>query len=770
MNTNNSTIEDEDEIDIKEIFRTVFRYKYMIILLVIISTLGAAFFAYFKTNVYKTTSTVEVRIENMRGGGQQDVLAMAMDGGSMVNPDTEMEIIKSVPLTERALKHVDMTHHYYTTRRYKKVELYKNAPFEVGVLRGYGITFDLIPVDDKLYRLVVEESTDENRTKWSYDQEHAYGQEVVNDHFHLNVMKTKEMKDMIYHFSVTDPKSAPYIVQGGVSVAQTSKYSTVLAISYTDNVPLRTQEFTNALTKAYVDRSIDEKNREAELKLKFIDKQLNRINDTLTGSAIKLEEFKRKSNTVDLSAKAKKIISLMSTFETQLNAIDIRQKMLDKLYKEIKSGENIESISLDGMSEQTVQSSLSLIIKELQGNIVKHKAMRQSYTNIYPAVRQLNETIVKQKKIIISTIKNLSQSITEKQALLKESIKEQQALLNTLPADERVYGELQRKFSVNEKIYSYLLEKQSETAIVKASTVSKNIILDKAPLPAFPIAPKKKLIVMVGLILGLILGIALAFVRSFLDDRIQSEEDVSHAIDVPMIGMIPHMKEEGGLLKVLETPKSAVAEAFRNLRTNLQFMVHGDRSHVIAITSTIGGEGKTLISSNLSAIMSIADKKTIVINLDMRKPTLHTRFSVPNKQGMSTLLSGSSNLESVIQKTQYPNLHVITSGPVPPNPSELIQSALMEKVIGKLREHYDVIILDTPPIGLVTDARTLMNLADTSIYVLRAGYSKKAFINSIKSLSKLHEVHGLSILLNDVKMDKSGYGYGYGYGYYEDEK
>jgi len=766
MNTNDSII-DEDEIDIKEIFRTVFRYKYMIILLVILFTFGAAFFAYFKTNVYKTTSTVEVRIDKMRGGGQQDVLAMAMDGGSMVNPDTEMEIIKSVSLTQSALKHVDMTHHYYTTRRYKKVELYKNAPFEVGMLKGHGIMFDLIPIDDKLYRLVVEEGTDENGTKWSYDREHVYGQEVVSDHFHLNVMKTKEMKDAIYHFSVADPKSVAYIVQSGVSVAQTSKYSTVLAISFTDNVPLRTQEFTNALTKAYVDRSIYEKNKEAELKLKFIDKQMKRINDKLTGSAIKLEEFKRKSNTVDLSAKATKIISLMSAFETELNAIEIKQKMLDKLYKAIKSGEKIESISLGGMESQ---SSLGSMVRALQDAIIKQKAMRQSYTNIYPAVRQLNETIAKQKNIIISTMKNLSENITDKQALLRDSIKEQQDLLNTLPADERMYGELQRQFSVNEKIYSYLLEKQSETAIVKASTVSKNIILDKAPLPGAPIAPKKKLIVMVGLILGLILGIALAFLRAFLDDRIQSEEDVTHAIDVPMIGMIPHMKEEGGQLKVLETPKSAVAEAFRNLRTNLQFMVHAKQSHVIAVTSTIGGEGKTLLCSNLSAIMSIADKKTIVINLDMRKPTLHVRFSVPNKQGMSTLLSGSSNLESVIQKTQYPNLHVITSGPVPPNPSELIQSALMEKVIGKLREHYDVIILDTPPIGLVTDARTLMNLADTSIYVLRAGYSKKAFINSIKSLSKLHEVHGLSILLNDVKMDKSGYGYGYGYGYYEDEK
>ena len=768
MNINDSSI-DEEEIDIKEIFRMLLRYKYMIISLLILFTLGAAFFAYFKMNVYKSTSTVEVRIDKMRGG-QQDVLSMAMDGGSMVSPDTEMEIVRSVSLTEKALKHVDMTRHYYTTRRYKKVELYKNAPFEVGMLRGYGILFDLIPVDEKMYRLVVKEATDENKTKWSYDREHVYGQEVVNGHFHLNVMKSKEMKDARYHFSVADPKSVAYTVQSGVSVAQTSKFSTVLAISFTDTVPLRTQEFTNALTKAYVDRSIDEKNREAELKLKFIDRQLNRINDSLTASAIKLEEFKRKSNTVDLSVKAQKIISLMSTFETQLNAIEISQKMLDKLYKEIKSGNNIESISIDSMSENMAQSSLALMIQELQKDIVKQKSLIQVYTNLYPAVRQINEKIAKEKKIIISTMKNLSRNITDKQGLLRQSIKEQQELLNTLPADERMYGELQRQFSVNEKIYSYLLEKQSETAIVKASTVSKNIILDKAPLPGAPIAPKRKIIVLIGLILGLTLGIALAFLRAFLDDRIRSEEDVTHTTDIPMIGMIPHMKAEDGKLKVLDTPKSAVAEAFRNLRTNLQFMVHAKQSHVIAVTSTIGGEGKTLLCSNLSAIMSIADKKTIVINLDMRKPTLHTRFSVPNKQGMSTLLSGNSNLESVIQKTQYPNLHVITSGPVPPNPSELIQSLLMEKIIVKLREHYDVIILDTPPIGLVTDARTLMNLADTSIYVLRAGYSKKSFINSLKALSKLHEVHGLSILLNDMKMDKSGYGYGYGYGYYEDEK
>ena len=767
MNTHNSTI-DEDEIDLKEVFRTIFTYKYMIISLVIVFTLASAVFAYFKPNVYQASSTVEISPDKKGAGGAEDIMAMAMDSGS-VNVDTEIEIVKSVAMAQKALKHVDLAHRYYTTRRYKQVELYKKSPFEVGMLKGYGVRFDLFPVDAKHYRLVVEDAEDENKQAWTYDKTHAYEEEIVTEHFHLNVIKRKEMKDERYHFSVIDPEKVAREVQKNVSVSQKSKKASVLGISYTDNVPLRTQEFTNALAAAYVERSVERKTQEAELKLSFIDKQLNRINDNLKGSAIKIEEFKRSSNTVDLSAKATKIIGQMATFETQLTEIAIQQKQLGSLYTQIKSGENIESISLDTSDARMAQSSLSEMIKDLQKSIVEKRILRQDYTDVYPGVRRLKNKIAELKTIIVSTIKNLSQNITQKEELLKTSIKEQQALLNTLPADERAFGELQRKFVVNEKIYSYLLEKQSETAIVKASTVSKNVILDKAFLPELPIKPKKKLIVLVGMILGLILGIALAFLRAFLNDKIGSEEDVLHGSSVPIVGFIPSIKEDNEKVKVFLSPKSALAEAFRNLRTNLKFMSIESKSHVIAVTSTVGGEGKTTICINLSGIMSMAGKKTVVLNLDMRKPTLHKRFGLHNTKGMSSFLSGHASLSDIIQHTEYENLDVITSGPVPPNPSELIQSDEMEMILDQLRESYDVVILDTPPVGLVTDARSLMHLADTSLYVLRADYSKKDFLRNVESLSK-ENIGGLGILLNDVKTGNSGYGYGYGYGYYEDDK
>ncbi len=763
----NNTQIDEDEIDLREVFRTIYRYKYMIILFVVVFTLASAYIAYFKPNVYKASSTVEVGIERYGSYGGGDVLAMAMSPGA-ANAETEMEIIKSRFLAAKAAKDVDVLHRYYTTRRFKEVELYKQSPFRVGMLRGYGMSFELYPADEGHYRLVLPEFEDENGTVVSYDKLLAYGEEVDTPYFHLNVVKTGTMADSIYRFVVYDPRDEGSIAQTGTDVRQRSKFSTILEISYEDNVPLRAQEFANALAKAYLQQNIEKKTKEATQKLDFIDKQLKFITENLKSSAVKLEEFKKSSSTISLSAKAETIIRQMSEKETQLSQISIEEEMLGKLYKSVKSGKELESLALIGVDKS--KSSLAGMVKALQEAIINKKILRADYTEMHPEVVKLTQTIAQLKKVIISTIKNMEHNIKERKALLEESIARSQKQLDKLPADERMFGQLQRKFSVNEKIYSYLLEKRSETAIIKAATVSKNRILDTALYPEEPIKPKRKLIVLVGMILGLITGIALAFLRTFLDDRIKSEEDVSHGTHVPLLGMIPHIKQNAETLTVMASPKSAVAESFRHLRTNLQFMGREKSAHIISVTSTIGGEGKTTVCMNLAAIMSMAEKKTILLNMDMRKPTLHERFGLENAKGMSTLLSKHTDLSEVIQHTEYEYLDVITSGPVPPNPSELIQGEFMEKVLEKLGEVYDVVIMDTPPIGLVTDARTLMHLSDTSIFVVRAEYSKKGFLKGIEKLYRHEEIKGLGILINDLKMEKNGYGYGYGYGYYEEDK
>ena len=379
MNTSNVHIDDEDEIDIKEIFRTVYRYRYMILLLVILFGVASSYYAYFKPNVYKASATVEVGLDQ-RGFGSQDVLAMATDSGTM-NADTEMEIIQSRFLAEKALKEVNLSHRYYTTRKFKELELYKDSPFQVGMNKGYGISFDFYPIDEKSYRLVVVEAVDNVGVKWNYDKTLPYGEEITTEHFHLNIVKTKEPQDTQYRFVIMDPENMGRFVQGGVSVSQLSKYSTILEISYSDNVPLRAQEFANALSEAYIEQNIEKKTKEATRKLTFIDKQLKFITENLKGSAIKLEEFKKTSKTVNLSSKAENIIRQMSEYETKLAEISIQQEMLGTLYKQVKSGKNLESIVIVGIDNE--KSALSGMIKEFQDAIIKKKILREDYTEMH---------------------------------------------------------------------------------------------------------------------------------------------------------------------------------------------------------------------------------------------------------------------------------------------------------------------------------------------------------------------------------------------------
>ena len=761
----------EDEIDLREIFKTLIRHKKKIIFFTLLFGIISAAVAYFMPNVYSASSTVEIGADEKAVASQQDILAMAMAPGALT-PDTEIEIIKSRFVVANALKKVDFAHRYYQTVKMKERELYKDAPFEVELEKGFGCSFAFSPLSKTRYRLEAKGVDKETGEEWEIDKAYDFGQKVQEAHFALT-LSLKEgieaLEEGSYRFEVLSPREAAELAQEKVTVSQKGKNSAILQISAEDNVPLRAKEFVNALAEAYIDQSIQRKTLEATMTLEFIDDQLSRINDNLQTSAANLEHFKKEINMVDLGTKAQGVVEKMSEYESKLAEVAMEEKMLASLYAQVQKGKNLEMLSSAGLNLEN--TGVPELIKELQEALLKQKFLLEDYTPQHPEVLKVTRTIAQLKQIITGTINTLKERVASRKGLLAKSIEEHEALLQTLPEEERILGGLQRKFLVNEKIYSYLLEKRAATAIAKASTVSKNRILDTALVPdaAKPVKPKRKLIVLVGLILGVIFGVFTAFVSEFLDDRIKEEEDVRKGSPLPLAGMIPSIKESGEKVKVLESPKSIVSEAFRTLRTNLQFMTPGSGPVLLAITSTVGGEGKTTVGSNLGAIISLTGKRTVVINLDMRKPVLHKRFGLSNNQGISSVLAGKASLESVILPTADENLDIIPSGPIPPNPSELIGGKLMLETIEKLKALYDVIIFDTPPVGLVTDAMALMKLSDVSLYVLRAGYSKKAFLQDINRMAQEHEITNLGLVLNDIRYNRSGYGYGYGY-YEEDRK
>jgi len=760
----------EDEIDIREIFSVLGKHKKKILFFAVLFAMLAAGYAYITPNVYSTYTTLEIGETKSKGiSGSEDILAMAMSSG-MTNTDTEMEIIKSKYLIERVLHNVDFRYRYYIKKNYRERELYSRSPLKVGLRKGKGISFLIHPVNTRYYKLEAKGIDLETFEAWRVENVYQYDKPVHEEHFDLTLHLKKEVeldKDATYRFIVLEQEDAIEEIQKKLSVAQTTKQSTILKITLNDNIPLRARQFVDALAKEYLKQEIERKTEEASKILAFIDKQLSGIDVNLQDSEKKLENFKKQSNMMSLGTKAEGVVSSMSEYESKLAQINIKSKMLDTLYAQIKNGKNFESISAAGLDLS--ETGIPKLIQGLHDVVLKRKVLLADYTESHPEVKKLTESIVQTKKIITSAIETLKVRVSKRKILLEKTIKEYEALMEALPEKEKIFGGLQRKFVVNEKIYSYLLEKRATTAIAKASTVSRSRILDKARIATKPTKPKRTLIILVGVIVGLIFGIMLAFVREFMDDKIKTEDDVRKITDLALLGTIPHIKNDKGSISIFDAPKSIASEAFRALRANLQFIQTADESMLISVTSTISGEGKTTVSVNLAAIISLTGKKTIVLNMDMRRPTLHKKFALSNEQGMSTVLSGKATLEDAIQHSEHENLDMIASGPIPPNPSELANSKEMLEVIEKLKEEYDVIIMDTPPLGLVADAVSLMRMSDVTLYVLRSAYSKKIYVEDMQHRIEKHEIKSLSLLLNDVKEEGKGYGYGYGdgYGYYD---
>ena len=754
---------EEDEIDIKALFHTVNKYKYILLLSTIVFALASGIFAYLKPNIYHATASVKVGLD--KGAMAKDVLSMAMGKGA-VTEGTEKDLIQSRYLSEKALQMVDFSHHYYTTQSYREIELYKHSPFEVYMLKGYGYSFELNYIDAEHYRLVLDDTKRDDGSIFTYNQIHKFEEEVTTEDFQLNIIQIKPFHATQYRF-VIDEKS---YATGVVSAQQTSEHSTIFKISYEDTVPLRAQEFANALAEAYVNQNVENKSREATQKLIFIEKQLAKVQDDMENSAIKLEKFRKISKTINIDNKMEVVSTRLDGYEAQLMEMKIKEEMLKSFYKQVKKGDKLETLSLVGIGEK--DSSLVETMKSLQEAVVEKKILREDYTTMHPSYIKVQRKVKQLKSIISHTVDNLTQAIQKRKQLLVQSIEKQRAMLSALPESGRQYGQLERKVKMNESMNSYLLKMKAEAEMVRASTVSKNRILDQALLPSEPIKPKRKTIILIGTLIGFILGLSIVFLLAYLDDKIKTENEIKKSVKFPIVGTIPHMDDAAKIwdesIKIFTSPKSIFAEAFRNLRSNLAVLNNDKGSKVILLTSTVGAEGKTTLSVNLAAIMSMAKKRTIVINMDMRKPTLHEKFNLPNKKGLSELLSGSVHLDEIISETKYPNLDMISSGYASINPAESILSHLMHKLLEDLRKEYDVIILDTPPVGLVADAKSLMKDVDINLYVLRANHSKKVYLETLKEIAELNSLTNIGIILNDVDFKKGRYGYYHNYGYYHE--
>jgi len=585
----------------------------------------------------------------------------------------------------------------------------------------------------------------------------------------LNGAEFSKFQDSRLFFKINDLDEVTNRYIKNLTVYPLNSSAKTINIGFKDNNPLKCKDLVTAVADEYIKYDIEERSKSSKKILEFIDNQLDKYYNKLKVSEKRIEEFQKNSNFKGINLSTG-YLERTSKMEDDLIDIELKTNVLVEIKKSINSElKNIDIYKLLPILAGTEYGDdIATMIDDLKNLLIQKENMRYEVTNNSDALKSLTYKINIQKKMLVESISSLIQKLKlQKQGVIKTINKIENKTAN-IPAKELEYARLQRVLSIDEKFFTLLMDKRTEYSISEAGFVPQHKILDKALIPRTPVYPKKPMFYIVGMLLGIALSLLLLVIRYILQNTISSIDEIIRLAysSVSVLGIIPKYKHDIPIsqLVVNKNPKSIIAESFRSIRSNLQFVNNDKGKKVIAITSTVSGEGKTFCAINMAGIIAFSGKKVVILDLDMRKPKIHLGFGVNNNVGMSTLLIAKNSINDCIHHSELQNLDFITSGPVPPNPSELIISGVLDEVVEKLKQTYDYVIIDNPPIGLVSDAMEMLKKADYPIYVFKNGYSKKNFVNNLDRLILDNHISKLSVILNAVEMGKGYYGSGYGYG------
>lgn len=755
----------EDEIDLKELWQVIVRRKALIIGITTTVFLLSIIYAFWSKNIYSTYASVEVEDtkRNIFRPDAVDIFAGEIGGSSGI--DNEIEILQSRELLLKLMSVMPLNTRYFKEGVLKDTELYDDRPFDfefssTSVSINEPVVFDIEIIDNNTFHIQAE-SSDDSVISWSIDKKYKFGEEIKTPFFIIVLKPAKSfgLEHSSYKVSY-QPNNNSFIdnfIRPNLSVSQINKQASIVKIAFEDTIAQRGVDIVNNLVKLYFDQKLDFQREEVEKKLQFVNQQLAVTHENLSESQVAIKDFKQANTIATIPGSASTLLTTLVDIDTQIAQADMKLSVL----KGLMANHDTASISVDalGISGSPIAGSISA----LQQKRAAREALLAEYTPKHPDIVKLSDEIGSLGSSIRGSIRSLFNSVQKQKNDLVATKNKYEGSLSGMPSKELGLMNLSRNFQVNEKMYSYLLEKKAEFEIMNAATVSKNRILDNAILYPHPIKPKRSLIVAVGLILGLILGIFAAFLTEFFNNKIITPEDVERITDIPMYGVVPDNKAE----------ETAFIESLNMIRTNMEFISSGNKSKVIMISSNIPEEGKTTIAAHLSRTLAKADKKVVLVDLDIRKSKLLREFPNINiKHGMSSLLVGKAALDDVIVHAEE-NLDIIFAGKVPPNPSELLLSPNIEKIINELKNSYDYVIIDTAPIGLVTDTMILLkkHIHDLFLLVIRSEFTDKALLVNFNKMAHKHHLHSVGLILNGVKIGKGNYyGYGYGYGYGADEK
>lgn len=751
----------DEDFDLQGYIRRYLRFWYLFPLFLVLSLTVAFFYLQLTQPEYVSQTSLMIKDEKKGLGGQDGTIIEEMaqfSGNKLV--ENEIEILKSKMLLGQVVKELNLDVSFTTRDGLKTIDLYGVSPVVVkaDIVSEYALENPMMIhlVDKEHYRINDEEKT------------YSFGQTFRNPWGLFSVVKgstDSEYKDIQVQFRSAAGLTSSMLNRLSVTVVNAK--STVLQLVFEDTSPQRGKDVLNKLLDVYVQSSLNDKNSEASNTLKFIETRLGLITGELGDVEKDVQSYKTSQGLTDISAESQLFLENIKENDSKLNEINTQIKILESVDNYIKNaGEGSPAPATYMINDPVL---VSLLTKYNELDLQREKYARTTSAN-NPLLETINTQLNQTRQAIRENVQNLRRGMDVTKENLESINSRFSSGLRSIPQKEREFVGIKRQQSIKEGLYLYLLQKREETALAYASTVTDSRLVDAPTSSISPIRPKKAIIWLGAVAAGFVLPLLLINVIFLLNNTIQSKEEIEKGTNLSVLGEIGLMKSDQGagtasdaIIKM--TSRSAVAEQFRALRTNLQYLGDGN-CHTLLFTSSIGGEGKSFISVNLAASLAYSDKKVILIGLDMRKPTLHERLEVQNKKGVSNYLVGHRDLSELIQSTDvHPLFHVMTSGPIPPNPSELLGNGRLPQLLAELRLQYDYILIDSPPFGLVTDAALISDYVDSTLYLVRFNYTLTDHLKRIAELNRAKRFPNLTVIYNGVNYG-AGYGYGYGYGGY----
>ena len=775
----------EENIDVKELL-----FKYLIhwpwfVGAVVACLIAAWVYLHISTPVYNISATVLIK-DDKKGGGAgmlSGLESLGLDGmiSSSQNIDNEIEVLRSKTIAKEVVEDLGLYISYVDEDEFPSKNMYKTSPVQVSLTPQEADLLD----KPMVVKMALQPQGSINVNVKIGDDEYQKHFEKLPAVFPTNkgtlaffqtldsILPSKKSSKEIVGVertvrNITAVINKPLAVAkgycGSMTIEPTSKTTSVAVISLKNSNVQRGKDFINKLLEMYNINTNNDKNEVAQKTAEFINERISIISKELGSTEKDLESFKRGAGITDLTSDAQIALTGSAEYEkkrvenqTQINLLqDLQKYMQNEGYEVLPSNIGLQDVNL------------AAAINRYNEVLVERKRLLRTSTENNPTIINLDTSISAMKENVQVSLDRVLRGLFITKADLDREASRYSRRISEAPGQEREFVSIARQQEIKAGLYLMLLQKREENAITLAATANNAKIIDDAIADDAPVSPKGKMIYLVALVLGVGIPVGVIYLLELTKFKIEGRADVEKLTSAPIVGDIPLTDEKQGAIAVFENQNNLMSETFRNIRTNLQFMLENDKK-VILVTSTVSGEGKSFISANLAISLSLLGKKVIIVGLDIRKPGLNKVFNIPRKEvGITQYLANpEKNLMDLVQPSDVSkNLYILPGGTVPPNPTELLARDGLDKAIETLKKSFDYVILDTAPVGMVTDTLLIGRVADLSVYVCRADYTHKNEYTLINELAENNKLPKLCTVINGLDLKRRKYGYYYGYGKY----